>query len=184
MVKRTEQAMDYKNAVVAVFGSHTDAEAAVKQLQTAKFDMKQLSIVGRDFHKEEHVVGYYNTGDRMLYWGKLGAFWGWICGCLFGTGFFFIPGFGPVVVAGHLVACIVAGLEGAAVIGGLDALGAGLYSMGIPKDSVLAYETAMRADKFLLIAHGTADQVKQAQGILEQTGSESVTSHQTEAVPA
>ena len=38
--------------------------------------MNQLSIVGRDYHTEEHVVGYYNAGDRMKYWGKLGAFWG------------------------------------------------------------------------------------------------------------
>jgi len=38
--------------------------------------MKKLSIVGRDYHTDEHVVGYYNTGDRMKVWGKTGAFWG------------------------------------------------------------------------------------------------------------
>ena len=43
--------------------------------------MKMLSIVGKDYHTEEHVVGYYTTGDRMLYWGKPGAFWGGFWGC-------------------------------------------------------------------------------------------------------
>jgi len=37
--------------------------------------MRALSIVGKESHTDEHVVGYYNTGDRMKYWGKTGAFW-------------------------------------------------------------------------------------------------------------
>ena len=105
--------------------------------------MKKLSIVGSDIHKDEHVVGYYNAGDRMKYWGKMGAFWGWIWGLLFGSAFFLIPGIGPLVVAGPLVGWIVGALEGAVVVGGLSAIGAGLYSLGIPKDSILKYETAL-----------------------------------------
>jgi hypothetical protein len=54
-------------AVVAVYGTHDAAEAAVLELQRAGFDLKKLSIVGKDYHTEEHVVGYYNTGDRVKY---------------------------------------------------------------------------------------------------------------------
>ena len=64
-----------KNSVVAIFESHDQAENAIRELQKDGFDMKKLSIVGKDFHTEEHVVGYYTAGDRMKYWGKLGAFW-------------------------------------------------------------------------------------------------------------
>jgi hypothetical protein len=64
------------NAVVAVYPSHAGAESAVKDLEQSGFDMKKLSIVGRDYHTDEHVVGYYNAGDRMKYWGKVGTFWG------------------------------------------------------------------------------------------------------------
>jgi len=131
----------------------------VKGLQRSGLDMKRLSIVGRDFHSEEHVVGYYNTGDRMTFWGKLGAFWGGLWGLLFGTAFLWVPGIGAVLIGGPLVAAIVGGLEGAAVVGGLSAVGAGLYSLGIPKNSVLSYESALRADKYLLIANGTAEEV-------------------------
>ena len=62
------------------------------------------------------MVGYYNTGDRMKHWGKLGAFWGGIWGMLFGAAFFAIPGLGPILVAGPLVAWIVGALEGAVVV--------------------------------------------------------------------
>ena len=100
-----------QSAVVAVYATHIEAESAVKELQRAGIDMRTLSIVGKDTHADEHVVGYYNTGDRMKYWGKAGAFWGGFWGLLFGSAFFAIPGLGPVLVAGPLVAAIVGGLE-------------------------------------------------------------------------
>ena len=49
--------MNKKNSIVAVYPSHTAAEAAIKELQQSGFDMKKLSIVGRDYHTDEHVVG-------------------------------------------------------------------------------------------------------------------------------
>src|ERR1700677_1673771 len=157
------------NAVIAVYDNHSAAEYAVKELQKTGFDMKKISIVGKDYHTDEHVVGYYNTGDRMKYWGKMGAFWGGIWGMLFGAAFFVIPGLGPILVAGPLVAWIIGALEGAVVVGGLSALGAGLYSIGIPKNSVVKYESALKSDKFLLLAHGTADEVAKARDILQTT---------------
>ena len=57
--------MSELNAVVAVYGTHIEAEGAVKELQRAGIDMRTLSIVGKDSHTDEHVVGYYNVGDRM-----------------------------------------------------------------------------------------------------------------------
>ena len=158
--------MSDKNAVVAIYESHAQAEEALKELQRSGFDMKKLSIVGKDYHTEEQVVGYYNAGDRMKRWGKSGAFWGGLWGMLFGAAFFAIPGIGPVLVAGPLVAWIIGALEGAVVVGGLSAVGAGLYSLGIPKDSVVRYESALKSDKFLLLAHGTADEVERAKGIM------------------
>ena len=172
------------NAVVAIYGTHTEAEDAVKELQRAGIDMHTLSIVGKDTYTDENVVGYYNTGDRMKYWGKLGAFWGGFWGLLFGSAFFAIPGFGAVLVAGPLVAWIVGALEGAAVFGGLSAIGAGLFSMGIPKNSVLDYETAIKTGRFLLMAHGGAAEVDKARRIIESTRPLSVNHHVPELVGA
>ncbi len=161
--------MSDKNSVVAFFESHDRAEDAIRELQKSGFDMKKLSIVGKDYHTEEHVVGYYTTGDRMKYWGKLGAFWGGFWGLLFGSAFFWVPGIGQLLVAGPLVMWIVGALEGAVVTGGLTALGAALYSIGIPKDSILQYETQVKNGKLLLVVHGTADEVKRARDLLDQS---------------
>ena len=171
-----------KNAMVAVYDTHVEAEAGIKELQKAGFAMNKLSIVGKDYHSDEHVVGYYNTGDRMMYWGKLGAFWGGIWGLLFGSAFFLIPGFGPILVAGPLVAWLVGALEGAVVLGGLSAIGAALYSIGIPKDSILKYETALKAGKYVIVAHGTADEVTNAKKIIENTEAIESDVHHTEPV--
>jgi hypothetical protein len=99
----------------------------------------------------------------------MGAFLGGIWGWLFGAAFFAIPGIGPILVAGPLVAWIIGVLEGAVLVGGLSALGAGLFSIGIPKDSVVQYETALKSDKFLLLAHGTVDEVANARDIMQRT---------------
>ena len=59
---------------------------------------------------------------------------------------------------------VLAGIENAIVVGGLSALGAALYSLGIPKDSVLAYETAIKADDFLAMARGSAAETARDEG--------------------
>jgi hypothetical protein len=170
--------MSKQNSVVGIYNTHTEAETAVKELQKSGFDMKKLSVVGKDYHTEENVVGFYNAGDRMKFWGKLGAFWGGLWGILFGSAFFVIPGLGQLVVLGPLVMIIVGALEGAVVTGGLTALGAGLYSIGIPKDSIIKYETALKSDKFLVIAQGSAGDVARAKSILESTSKEDLVVHQ------
>ena len=73
--------MSKENSVVAIYHTHTGAEEAVKELQRGGVDMHKLSIVGKGYHTDEQVVGYYNTGDRMKYWGKTGR----VLGRLLGT---------------------------------------------------------------------------------------------------
>ena len=174
--------MTKTNCAVAVFTSHLEAETAVKELQKSGFDMKKLSIIGRDYHTDEHVVGYYNAGDRMKYWGKLGAFWGGFWGLLFGSAFFLIPGVGPLLFAGPIVSYIVGALEGAVVVGGLSALGAGLYSLGIPKNSIIQYETAVKSGKYVLIAHGSELETIHAREILKNTDPEALAEHQPKRI--
>jgi hypothetical protein len=99
---------------------------------------------------------------------------------LFGAAFFVIPGIGPLLVAGPLVGWIVGALEGAAVFGGLSVVGAALYGMGIPKDSVINYEVALKTDKFLLMVHGTASDVEKAKEILAGTEPIDLTVHAQE----
>lgn len=168
------------NMAIAVYSTHGEAEHAVESLQKSGFDMQKLSIVGKDYHVEEHVVGYYTTGDRMKAWGANGAFWGGVWGMLFGAAFFVIPGVGPVLLAGPIVGWIVGALEGAVLLGGLSALGAALVSQGIPKESTIKYETEIRAGKFLLLVHGTKDEVSRATALLELTNHQGMAKHDIE----
>ena len=166
-----------ENSIIAVYHSHLDAEAAVKRLKDSSFDLTKLSIVGRDFQTDEHVIGYYNAGDRIKYWGQSGLFWGSVWAMLFGSAFFMIPGVGPLILAGPLVTWMVGILEGAIVVGSLSALGAALFSLGIPENSILQYETALKAGKFILIANGNAEEVLHAKNVLRNTAIESMDEH-------
>ena len=166
------------SAAVAVFDNHEYAEAAVKQLAASGFDITKVTVVGRGFHTDEKVAGFYNAGDRVKFWGKNGALWGGLWGLLLGGLFMTIPFIGPVVVVGHFAVMVIAAAEGAIVVGGLSALGAALYSVGIPKDSVLRYEQAVKADNFLVIVHGTPDDVERARAILQTAHSTQLDVHE------
>ncbi len=169
--------MEDNSSFVAVYPSHMAVQVATKKLKASGFDMKKLSIVGRGNKTENQVVAFSNTGDRMTAWGKTGAFWGGVWGLLFGAAFFWIPGFGELLIAGPLVSGIVGAQEGAIVVGCLSAIAGGLCSFGIPRDSVSKYETAIKEGKFVLIAHGTIDDTNRAKEILKSTNPESVNLH-------
>lgn len=169
--------MEITNSVIAVFPDHQTAEAAVKKLTDSGFEMKHLSVVGKGYHTEEKVVGFYNIGDRIKFWGTRGAFWGGLWGLFFGGLFLTIPLVGHVVVLGYLAATAFSAVEGAVVTGGLGALGAALYSIGIPKDSVLQYETAIKSDSFLVMAHGSTEEMARAKGILGTSNPSSLMLH-------
>jgi uncharacterized membrane protein len=155
-----------QSATIAIYDTHEQADAAVKALQKSGFDLRRLSIVGKDFRTEEHALGYYNTGDRVRFWGRTGAFWGGLAGILFSSAFLIIPVVGHVIILGPLVASLIGGLEGAAVAGGTSALFAALVGLGIPKDSVVQYENEVKAGRFLVLAQGTTEEVARARETL------------------
>jgi hypothetical protein len=158
--------MEHAATLVAAFPDHAAAEDGVKKLAQAGFELTSLSVVGNGYHTEEKVVGFYNVGDRVRFWSERGAFWGGLWGLFFGGLFITTPATGPVFVLGYLAGAAISAVEGAIVVGGLSALGAALYSVGISKDSVIAYEAATKADEFLVMAHGGATETSRAKAVL------------------
>jgi hypothetical protein len=157
-----------ENATVAVFDSHVQTEAAIASLRHSEFDLGRVSVAAVVRNAEERVAGCYNDGgSRIKYWGEGGTFWRALWEALPGWGFFTTPGIGPVLVAGPLASWIVAGLENAPIFGGLSAFGAGIYSIGIPKEQIPIYETALKAGKYLVLVHGGAAEVSRAREILK-----------------
>jgi hypothetical protein len=161
--------MENDHSPFYVFNTHVEAEQAIQSLNRAGFDMKKLSLVGKGYHTEEHPIGFYTAGDRIKTWGGMGAFWGGIWGLLFAPAVFFLPGLGLMAMAGPIVAALVGGLEGAVVVGGISALGAALTQIGVPKDQVIKYETALKVDKYVLLVHGSAEEVAKMHTLLSNT---------------
>jgi hypothetical protein len=162
---------------VATFEDHVAAENAVKELGKAGFDIKHLSVIGKGYHVDEQVTGFYNKGDRIWFWGSRGAFWGGLWSLFFGGLFVSVPLVGPVVALGYVATLLIGAVEGAALVGGVSAISAALYGIGIPKDSVLQYETAVAADDFLVMAHDTPERIEDARQILVAAGARHVDVH-------
>jgi hypothetical protein len=164
-----------RNATVAVYGDLEQAENAVRTLEHAGFDMTALSIIASGMTEERHIIGFDTPAVREARWARWGALWG----ALFAA-FILLPGVGGVAVGGYLVYVLLTAALGA----GAGALTAALSSVGVPADAVIRYETALRADKQLLIAHGTTSTIEHARGILAGTNAESIEVHHGAGVPA
>jgi len=163
--------MSSKNSCIAIFKTHQEAEQAIMALEHAGFDMKRLSIIGKGYEREENVIGYYNGINRVKFWGKRGAFWGGLWGVVFNPAVMCVPGTASLTAGGVLFITLASGLSTAIFTGGLSSLGAALYSIGVPRNSIINYETAVKMEKYLLIVHGTHNEIEQASDILN-TGKE------------
>ena len=84
---------------------------------------------------------------------------------------------GHIIILGPLAATLFSGLQGAVVVGGVSALAGALMSIGIPKDSVLRYETALKANQFMLMVHGDKQEISRAQEVLDSSGLSSFERH-------
>ena len=158
--------MDAIDSSLYVFNTHVEADEAIRSLSKSGFDVKKLSLIGKGYHSDEHPIGFYTAGDRIKSWGGTGAFWGGIWGVLMAPAVFFLPGLGLIGLAGPIVAALISALEGAVVVGGLSALGAAFTTLGVQKAQVIKYETAVKADKYVLVVHGNAADATQAHSVL------------------
>ena len=166
--------MTQHDTMVAVYAQHDAAEAAVRKVAEAGLDMTHFSIIGKGYHTEEQVIGFYSAGDRISFWGSRAAYWGGLWGLLFGGVMLTVPVIGPVMVLGHVATLVFTALsgavEGAVLTGGFGALGAALFSIGIPHHSVLQYEQALKADAYMVVAHGPSAEIERARTMLQFGG--------------
>ncbi len=169
--------MKHASHAIAVFPDHPAAEAAVKKLAEAGIAMTDISIIGKGYHTDEKVTGFYNIEDRVRFWGTRGAFWGGLWGLFMGGMVLTVPIMGHIVVLGYLATTAISMVEGAALLGSLSALGAALYSLGVPKDSVISYESAIEADSFLVMVRGSQAETDRAHALLSKGAASKVDLH-------
>jgi uncharacterized membrane protein len=164
-------------SVIGIYKSMDDAEKAIRALDAAKFPIRQASIVTKDIASEKKVHGYVTACDVSKQGAATGAWVGGIFGLLIGAAFMFVPGVGPVIVAGSLASALLGGVEGAVAGAALGGILSGLAAWGVSKQHILKYEEVVKGGKYLVIAHGSADDVKKAQQILSATGALELNTH-------
>jgi hypothetical protein len=84
---------------------------------------------------------------------------------------------GPLIVAGSLASMVLGGVEGAVAGAAFAGLLGWLAALGISKQHILKYEEYVKAGKYLVVAHGTPQDVAKAQKVLAGTGASELTVH-------
>ncbi len=166
-----------EQSTIGVYETMAQAEAAVQKLSSGGFPIDHVSVVAQNLQSEKEIHGYVTAGDVAKTGAATGAWVGGLFGLLVGAAFLWIPGIGPILAAGPLSLALLGGVEGAAAgaVGG-GILG-GLIGWGVSKEHILKYEEQLKGGKYLVIAHGTADDVARAQSILQGTGASELTTH-------
>lgn len=169
--------MSEQDTMIAVYRLHDDVEEAVNALRKSGFGPGTVSIVGRNFHTVDAVVGYSTAGDAVRPCGRLGPFWGDLLTSFSEFALYWVPDLGPLVMAGELMSRVQQASDENVIVYGLTALGIALYSMGVPEYGALGCEDAIRQDKFILVVRGRAHDLKRARGALVLSDAESIEIH-------
>jgi hypothetical protein len=161
--------MAQESSAVGIYTHLDAAEEAVRKLGEGGFPIQHVSIIAKNLGSEKKVHGFVTSCDVAKSAARTGAWVGGIFGLLVGAAFLWVPGLGPLVVAGSLSSALLGGLEGAVAGAAFTGVLGWLASIGISKEHILKYEESVKAGRYLVIAHGTADDAKKARAILEGT---------------
>jgi hypothetical protein len=169
--------MAQEDSVVAIYPHIDQAEEAVQQLGKGGFPIDHVSIIAKDLGTEKKVHGFVTSCDVAKSSARTGAWVGGIFGLLVGAAFLWVPGVGPLIVAGSLSSALLGGVEGAVAGAAISGTFGWLAGLGISKQHILKYEESVKAGKYLVIAHGSTEDVTKARGILAGTRPAELTVH-------
>jgi hypothetical protein len=166
-----------EHSLVGVYKRLAEAEEAVRSLGDGGFPIQQVSIIAQHLQDDRRVHGYVTSCDVARSAAVTGAWAGGIFGLLVGAAFLWVPGVGPLVVAGSLAAVLLGGVEGAVAGAAMTGLLGWLFGLGVSREKILKYEQAVQAGKFLVIAHGPEADVERARAILAGSTAEQLDLH-------
>jgi hypothetical protein len=172
-----------KDAVFCIARDRSQAESIVDSLKTAGFSNTDISVLlpdttgTRDFAHEQNTKMPEGATTGVVAGMGTGAILGWLAG----IGSLAIPGVGPFIAAGP----IMAALGGAAVGGATGGLIGALVGMGIPEYEAKRYDGKIKSGNTLISVHtNDSAQVKKAKEIFERLGAQDIKSTSESAVPS
>jgi uncharacterized membrane protein len=152
------------DSMIGIYDDHDTAVFAVQQLKDDGYPVQQLTIMGRAetevVDAEMHITPKNPINIASL---GTGTAIGTALGILTGVGIFAIPGLGFLYGAGALIGAI-AGFDIGLIGGGIAAV---LATIGVKDENARKYHDALEQGKFLVIVHGSADEVERAKDILQ-----------------
>lgn len=165
----------YKRAA-GLYYSRDEAEAAVRALKDAGYDMDQVSVIAKDADNiagTETTEEIGNKADEGAATGALtGGALGGITGLLVGLGTLAIPGIGPILLAGAEATAIATTLAGAGIGAAAGGLIGALIGLGIPEEKAKIYSDRVGGGSFLVMVTGTGVEIDRAATIMRQHGVE------------
>ena len=162
-------------AVFGIYKSSAQAESAVDRILAAGFSNNDISVLLPDTQSSKEFAHEKNTKapEGTTTGATTGGVVGGTLGLLAGIGALAIPGVGPFIAAGPIMAAL-AGVGVGGAVGGL--IGA-LVGMGIPEYEAKRYEGRVKNGGVLLSVHcDTSDEITRAKDLLKQTGAEDISS--------
>jgi hypothetical protein len=162
-----------KSSVICITKTESQAISIVNQLQAANFSNNDISVLlpdksgTKDFAHEQHTKAPEGATTGGVTGGVLGGALGW----LVGIGALAIPGVGPFIAAGP----IMAALGGAAVGGAVGGITGALIGLGIPEYEAKRYEGKIKSGNVLISVHTeNRDQISRAKDIFKNAGAEDI----------
>jgi uncharacterized membrane protein len=171
-----------KKSVFCIAKSHTQAEGIVERLQSAGFATSEISVLLPDT-EGKHDIGHVKATkapEGATTGAATGGVTGGVLGLLAGIGALAIPGVGPFIAAGP----IMAALSGAAIGATTGGVVGGLIGMGIPEFEAKRYEEKLRSGNYLIAVHAHDDKEEdRAKEIFKTAGAEDVTTSSMSSTP-
>ena len=155
-----------KDVFLQTYDTYDDAAKAIQRLLEGGVLKKYISVLAKGEQEELNEFEYNKENEDIIFWGEQGAFWGSLWGLLTGGMLMWVPGFGPLVATGPILAALAGMIGGAATLGSISALAAWLVDLGIEESLAHKYKELLEQGKILLIVHGNEDAIKLAKEIL------------------
>ena len=172
-----------KTSLFGIVKTHAQAEQIVAGLQGAGFPASEISVLLPD-NQGKHDIGHVKATkapEGATTGAATGGVAGGVLGLLAGIGALAIPGVGPFIAAGP----IMAALSGAAIGATTGGVVGGLIGMGIPEIEAKRYEDKLKAGNYLIAVHThNGDEKDRAKAIFEQAGAEDISTSSMSKAPA
>ena len=172
-----------KTSLFGIVRTHAQAEQIVEGLQNAGFPAAEISVLLPD-NQGKHDIGHVKATkapEGATTGAATGGLTGGVLGLLAGIGALAIPGVGPFIAAGP----IMAALSGAAIGATTGGVVGGLIGMGIPEIESKRYEDKLKSGNYLIAVHThDGDEKDRAEAIFEQAGAEDISTSSMSKAPA